>query len=695
MAEVVTEFHLTWYDSSRAGRLALLSMHNGRDHRRPNTFGEGALRSLGEALDEVEAAGDARGLMLTGKPFIFAVGADLEQFAGADADFARRAGALGHEVFGRLRDLPFPTLAAVNGACMGGGLEIALHCDVRTVASSAAPIGFPEVFLSIIPAWGGTQMAPRIAGGPNALRVIVGNALDNNRTLKARQAVELGLVDRLLPAVDFFEESLAWLERIVAGEEPSPADTRSLELEGEELDEALDAARKAADGRTHGATDAPYRAIDLIEHAARGGDLAEGLRREEDALAELLPARQAQASVYAFDLTQNRVKRQPWAPDAGPRKVRKAAIVGSGLMGAQLGALFLRRLKVPLVMKDVDRGVLDRAKETIEGDLLRAQQRGRLSEAEVGFLAGLVTYTVEDEPLRGADVVLEAVAESLDLKRRIFADVETQVDEGAVLLSNTSSLSITEMAAQLAHPGRVVGLHFFNPVSVLPLVEVIAPEGASDEAAATAYRLAKDLGKSAVGSADRPAFIVNRVLARFMGACAQAVTRGASFHEVDDAITALGLPMGPFDLLGLVGLRVSAHVGEILEDAFGERFAGDENLQRVAELEVPGIYDAERVEDGRPQPYPAVVEAWKRDEGAQPPDAGTIRREALEAVADECKRMLDDGTVADARDIDTALILGAGWPFFTGGICMYLDQTGVSERVFGGRLVGAKDRATA
>ena len=693
MAEVITAFHLTWYDSPRAGRLALLSMDNGRDHRRPNTFGEGALHSLDRALDEVEEAGDARGLLLTGKPFIFAVGADLEQFSGAGADFAREAGALGHRVFGRLRDLPIVTLAAINGACMGGGLEIALHCDARTISSSAAPVGFPEVFLSILPAWGGTQMAPRVVGGPNALRVVVNNALDNNKTLRAKQAHELGFADRLLPAVDFFEESLAWLERIVAGEEPVPVREPPAQAEGSGLDEALAAARKAADDRTHGATDAPYRAIDLIEHAARGGNLAEGLAMEEDALAELLPARQAQAAVYAFDLTQNRVKRQPWAPDAEPRQVRKAAIVGSGLMGAQLGALILRKLKVPLVMKDVDPDVLDRARSTIEGELQRLQQRGRLSEPEARFLASIVTYTLEDEPLRGADVVLEAVAEVLDLKRRIFADAEKMIEPDAVLLSNTSSLSIAEMAAELAHPERVVGLHFFNPVSVLPLVEVIAPEGASDAAAATAYRLAKDLGKSAVASADHPAFIVNRVLARFMGACAQAVTRGATFHEVDDAIKALGLPMGPFELLGLVGLKVSAHVGEILEEAFGERFAGDENLQRLAELDVPGVYDWDRFEDGRPQPFEAVVEAWERAPGAAAPDAEQIRREALEAVADECKRMLDDGTVTDARDIDTALILGAGWPFFTGGICMYLDQTGVSDRVTGERLIGRRDRA--
>jgi enoyl-CoA hydratase/carnithine racemase len=205
MADNPTQFKLTWYESPAAGRLALVTMDNGGDHTKPNVFGEAAIRSLHATLDEIAAQPDTKGLLLTGKPFIFAVGADISTFEGVTEEVAREGARGGHEAFTRLSALPFPTLAAINGACIGGGLEIALHCDYRTLSTAAAPIAFSEVFLSIFPAWGGTQLAPRLIGGPKALQVIVHNALNTNRMLKAREAFELGFADRLIPAVDFLD----------------------------------------------------------------------------------------------------------------------------------------------------------------------------------------------------------------------------------------------------------------------------------------------------------------------------------------------------------------------------------------------------------------------------------------------------------------------------------------------------------
>ena len=681
------QFKVRWHDSATAGRLALVTMDNGHDHTRPTIFGGEALASLNRALDEIAAQPDTKGLLLTGKPFIFAVGADVKGFTGATPEFARQAGEEGHAAFLRLRDLPFPTLAAINGACMGGGLEIALHCDYRTLSSSAAAIAFPEVFLSILPAWGGTQLTPKLIGVANAIKAIVVNPLNTNTVLKPKQAFELGLADRLIPGVDFYDESVALLERLVAGDEKIERSDHA----GEDNDAALASARQFADDKVHGATRAPYLAIDLIEFAARGGDLAEGYRREEDALAELLPARQAQASVYAFNLTQQRVKKQPWKPDAQPRKVRKVGIVGSGLMGAQLGSLFLQRLEVPLVMKDIDQGVLDRARQHIEADLDKRVAKGRMKAGKADFLKTLVTYTTEYQPLNGADFVLEAVVEVLDLKKAIFTDVEKVVDPGCVLATNTSSLSVTDMAAELQHPERVVGFHFFNPVAVLPLLEVVRTVRSSDEAMATAFRVAKDLKKSAVQCADTRAFVVNRILTKFMGACAGAVNKGNDFAEVDDAVKELGLPMGPFELLGLVGLTVAAHVAETLHEAYPDRFTLDENMQLLGDSGLPGIYDwsAGRV------PYAQILESWSVEDGAERLTPDQIRQTALEAVADEVKFMLDEGVVADARDIDTCMLLGAGWPFFLGGICKHLDQIGLSEKLFGEVLVTDTDNATA
>jgi 3-hydroxyacyl-CoA dehydrogenase len=445
-----------------------------------------------------------------------------------------------------------------------------------------------------------------------------------------------------------------------------------------------------ADGKTNGATRAPYVALDLIEYAARGGDLDEGRKREQEALAELLPARQAQASVYAFDLVQTRVRKQPWKPDAEPRKVQKAAIVGAGLMGAQLGALHLQRLEVPLVMKDIDEGVLERCREHIEGELDKRVQKGRLSAGKAGFLKGLVTYTTSYDDVAGAGWVMEAVLERMELKQAIFADLEKVLDEDAVLATNTSSLSVTEMASGLAHPERVVGFHFFNPVAVLPLVEVIRTEGVSDQAMATAYTIAKRLRKSAVQCGDAPAFIVNRLLIRFNAAATEALRHGNDFREIDTAVKQLGLPMGPFELFGLVGLKVAYHTAETLAAAFPDRYQVDENFRLMGESDLPGIYDWSAGGEVHPQIREAVVV----DDGAAPLTAEQIQRAALEAVADEARRMLDEGVVADARDIDTAMILGAGWPFFNGGICRYLDQIGLSKELYGRPFVTAEDHAT-
>ena len=685
MVDVFTQFKVRYFESATAGRLAVVTMDNGEDHTKPSTFGEEALRSLHSALDEIESQADVKGLLLTGKPFIFAVGADLEQAKGTDEETARLAAEGGHGAFRRLAALEFPTLAAVNGAAMGGGLEIALHCDYRTVSTAAAPIAFPEVFLNILPAWGGTQLTPRLIGAENALTVIVNNAMNNNKVLKPAEAVELGLADRLIEGVEFLDKSVALLERIVAGEETIERTPPS----NDNLDEVLARARQFADDKVHGATQAPYLAIDLIEFAARGGNPDEGYGKEADALAQLLPARQAQSAIYSFNLTQQRVRKQPWKPAVDPRPIRKVAVVGSGLMGAQLGALFLQQFEVPLVMKDIDDGVLAGAKEHIDGEIDKRVQRRRIKPGKAEFLKSLVTYTTDYAPLAGSDFVLEAVLERMDLKKAIFADVEKVVDDGAVLASNTSSLSLSEMASELQHPQRVVGFHFFNPVAVLPFLEIVKAEKTDDVTLATAFAASKTLRKSGVLCTDTPAFIVNRLLTRFNGAFIEALRHGNSFREIDAAAKELGLPMGPFELLGFVGIKVAFHTAETLHAAYPERFPIDDTFAKLAELDVPGIYDW------------STGEVYGEVAAIVPPAQGEkltpeqIRSAAIEATADEAKIMLDEGVVADGRDIDTGLLLGAGWPFFMGGICKYADETGLSEKLFGQTLLTDTDRAFA
>lgn len=681
-----TRFDVTFEDRPDLGGLATLTARSGEGGRRPATLSVEALRSLDAALDEVDERDDVVGLLVTGEGAAFIAGADLDAFPGAEPGFAREVSQLGHRTFARLAALPYPTLAAINGACVGGGLELALHCDHRVVAADVRNVSFPEVFLNIVPAWGGTQLAPRLVGGPDAIATIVSDALNGNRPMDAERALARGFADRLLPADGFVGASRDLLEAIVAGREE--LDRAAVDpVEG--LSEALEQARAAVEARVHGATPAPGVALDLLEFAALGGDLQEGYAREEQALADLLPGRHAQASVYAYDLTQRRVRRQPWRPDTPPRDVSKVAVIGAGLMGAQIGTLFLHRLQVPVVLKDIDEDVLGRAREHVEGALDRRVQAGKLGEEDAARLKDQVTYTLEYDDVSGADWVVEAVLEDLELKRRIVADVEQVVAGDAVIASNTSSLSIGAMARDLERPERVIGFHFFNPIEVLPLVEVVRPDGASDVAVATAFEVATRLRKSAVQAADTPAFILNRLLIRFFGRPAwQAVRSGVPFRDVDRAYEQLGLPMGPMVLFGFVGLQVAYHTARTLHEAYPERFPVDDNFARVADLDVDGIYDP-----GTGAVRDEVLEAVEVEPEAQPWSGERIRERALEEIADEIGVMLDTGVVADARDIDTCLLLGANFPFFLGGLAKHLDQIGVSERVVGHQLVGERDRA--
>ncbi|MDH4346531.1 MAG: enoyl-CoA hydratase-related protein, partial [Thermoleophilia bacterium] len=347
MADPVTAFHVQPV-RTRAGRIALVTIDNGADWQKPSTFGREALESLERALERLEGE-DWSGLVLTGKPLVFAVGADITAFPGISPELARLGGRAGHDLFARLRALPYRTLAAVNGAALGGGVEIALHCDERTLASSARQVAFPEVFLGLIPGWGGTQLVPRLVGAERAVKVIVENPLRQNRMLTAPQALELGLVDHLLDPVEFLDDSIELLVRRVE----EGAGKRELDADLSDAAEVCAKARARVDDQVHGAAPAPYRALELIEGTARW-TVEEGYRAEEDALAELLPGPEGQASIYAFDVVERRTKRGVGVPEVEPRTIGRVGVVGAGLMATQLAALFLRRLEAPVVLTDVD-----------------------------------------------------------------------------------------------------------------------------------------------------------------------------------------------------------------------------------------------------------------------------------------------------------------------------------------------------
>ena len=657
MSDPRTEFHLRRIETAK-GPLALVTIDNGADHTKPTVFGRSAFESAQRLLAELEG-GNWVAMVLTGKPFVFAVGADMTEFPKVSSRQEAIDGSrAGHDAFGRIAALPFPTVAAINGACLGGGLEIALHCDARTIAGSVRHFGVPEVFLGIFPAWGGTQLIPRLVDPKTAVKVVVQNPMRQNRMLKAAEAVELGLADKLLEPVEFLDESIAYaLELVDRPLERTPPDTS-------DFDDVLRRARNQLDDAIHGAAPAPYRALELIE-GSRTWSIEEGYRAEEEAIADLMLSPQARASLYAFDLVERRAKQDAGRPDAEARKVRKVGIVGAGLMATQLATLFLRRLEVPVVLRDVDQEIVDRALASIREDIADS---GRYSEGKACFLGSLASGSTGYEGFADCDLVLEAVFEEMSVKQEVFGELERVVSPECVLASNTSSLSIAEMASQLEHPERVAGMHFFNPVAVLPLVEVIRAPGTDDATVATVWDTAKALRKRPVLSGDAPAFIVNRVLTRMTTVLMDALENGNSVDENDEAILRLGLPMAPSVLLQMVGPRVAFHTLETLHEAYPDRFPLSETLRNYA--------------DGREE---IVVRGDARR------TVDEIQRDALEAIADEVRHMLDEGVVAEAKDVDTALILGAGWPFFLGGVTKHLDQSGIAERVTGRPLSEAGD----
>jgi len=655
----VTEFKL-----AHIGDVALVTIDNGEDWQKPTFFGEAAMLSLDRALDELER-GNFAAAVLTGKPFFFAAGADITQFPGITAERAREGSRVGHELFTRLRALPFPTVAAINGACLGGGVELALHCSARTISTAVRHFACPEVFLGLFPAWGGTQLLPRLVGPEATVKVIVANPLRQNRMLTGPEVTELGIADRLLAPAEFVDESLVFARELAQ----NPLERA--DADWSDADSVLRRARTAVDDQMHGAAPAPYVALDLIA-GAREWTLEEGYRREEDAIAELLPGPQAQASIYAFGLVEQRAKRQPGRPDAAPRTIQRVGIVGAGLMARQIAMLFLRRLEIPIVLRDVMQEVIDDALADVRAELDRQAAKGRYDEGKARFLAGLVSGGTGLEAFADCDLVLEAVYEELLVKKQVFAELEGVVAADCVLATNTSSLSVTDMAAGLRARERLVGLHFFNPVGLMPLLEIVRAAETDDTTLSTAFDVAARLRKRPVLVEDAPGFVVNRVLTRMTRVIMDAIEHGTPADGVDEAVMSLGMPMAPSVLLAMVGPRVANHVLETMHETWPDRFPLSPTLANYAA--------------GNDEVVIVDHDPWTHDE---------IVERVLEAVADEIRRLLDEGVVGEAADVDTCLLLGAGWPFFLGGITKHLDQTGLSERLFGRTFADVRSATAA
>jgi len=658
-----------------AGTMVLVTLDNGLDHNRPNTFGPKSLASLNTALDAALDRDDVVAVGVTGKPFILAAGADLSGLSGLGGrDDAKMIAQIGHGVFRKLGDGAKPTFGFINGLALGGGLEVALHCTYRTVQDSAPALGLPEVMLGLVPGWGGAWLTPNLVGADTAVRLIIENPLNQGKTLTGHAAFEAGLADAEFGGADFLEQSLLWAAQVLTGE---VAVDRPAVDRGEAWDAAVAKGRSVADAKTGGASPAAARALELIA-AAKDATRDEGFAAEDEALADLILTPELIASLYSFDLVQKRAKRPAGAPDKSlARPVTKVGIVGAGLMASQLAMLFVRRLQVPVVLADLDQERVDKGVAYVHAEIDKLLAKGRVTQDKANRYKGLVTGVVDkSEAFADADFVIEAVFEEMGVKKKVFADVESVVSPEAVLATNTSSLSISEMASELNHPERVVGFHFFNPVAVMPLLEIVKGEQTDDATLATAFATGKALKKTTILVKDSPSFIVNRLLGRFMGEVGRIVDEGTPLTVADNAFKGVA-PMPPFFLLSLVGPAIALHNNETLHAAFPDRFYVSPNLKQLVEAGKTSVYLPDFSVD------PEVAEIFAAPANPVELSGDEVRDKVLSALAEEAQLMLDEGVVAAPDDLDLAMITGAGFSFWNGGLTMLLDREGISEKVNG------------
>ena len=656
-----------------------------RPGERVNLLDERLLRELGAVLDEVRRREEVRGVLFaSAKPGMFLAGMDVEQIASVRDAYRSAEGArFGQAVFQKIADCGRPSACAINGVCLGGGAELALACSMRVAADDpSVRIGFPEVQIGIIPGFGGTQRLPRLIGLPAALELILtGSRID------ARKARRLGLVDAVVPAEYLEREALALLRR-AAEEGLGPVVARFgrpkstldglLEhvppLRGVVLDRARKRTARKVSARDY---PAPFRAIEALELGA-ARPLAEGLDIEARIIGELVPTETSRNLIWLFR-NQTALKSGDRV-GASARRVDRMAIVGAGVMGGGIAQL-AAAADVPVRLKDVRYEALLTALRTAHDAFARQASRGRLSSRELRQKMALISPTLDATGLVHADLVVEAVVESLEVKRAVVAEIERHLDSRAVFASNTSSLPISEIAARALHPERIVGLHFFNPVDRMPLVEIIAGRRSSPEAVATARSFALRLGKVPVLVRDTPGFLVNRILTRYLDEALHLLGEGLGIEPIDQAMRSFGMPMGPFELLDQIGLDTAQHVAAVLASASGAQAGATAGAVlgtlvqngRLGRKSGRGFY---RYHDGKRAPESELPRLLGLPGSrALPPE--TLQERLLLALIHSAVACLEQGVVETPRDVDLALVLGTGFPPFRGGPLRHADSVGI------------------
>ena len=675
-----------------------------------NKFSTSVMKEFDRVLESLGARTDVKALLLlSAKPGIFIAGADVNEIAKADRNADPEMIRGPHRTFNKLANLPFPTVCAIDGACGGGGCETVLSMDWRLISDSKkAQIGLPEIKLGILPAWGGTTRLPRMIGLANALDIILaGKVLDGKR------AKRIGLVDEVVPqaileewAKNFARGKFGSQKRSNAGPGGGPARVRAPKLadrllEGPGKGIVFSKARQSVLKETKGHYPAPLAALSVVEKGF-AKPFAEALELEVEGVGTLIGTPVMRSLVGLF-FRMEEVKKETGVEALGagarvkPRKIVRVGVLGAGVMGGGIAQLAADK-GFPTRMKDINAEALALGFKQAARIWKEKVKKRRMTRAEFTAKMSHLAGSLEYAGFEGCDITIEAVLEKMSVKQAVLADWEKVASPTAIFASNTSTLPITEIASKAAHPERVVGMHFFNPVHKMPLVEIIYGQKTDPEVTATVFDLAKKMGKTPVVVKDAPGFLVNRILGPYIGEAARLLLEGADYTVVDKAMRAFGMPVGPFELLDDVGIDVVVKAAGTMAAAFPKRMPADPALEklvasgRIGRKAKKGFYFYEN--DRRGAADASVYQDLGLSSPSKNPNPNLSPSETesrlLLPMINEAAFCLADGIVASPAKLDLAMIFGTGFPPFRGGVCAYADALGAKAVVDGLKKLAAE-----
>ncbi len=681
MSEAATALRFEVLD----GNLGLLTLD--QPGSRANTLGQAVLAELERQVAELAGRTQLRGLLLrSAKPGMFVAGADLKELGGPkrDADTVRQLVRRGLGVIAAIEALPYPTVALIDGSCLGGGLELALAFDYRLAGTNPkTELGLPEVKVGLFPGWGGTQRLTRLIGPALAAEMIC-----TGEPAKADRARQLGIVFDVVPSERLLDEGRRLIEWAHSGGDWRQARKRKQQpvgLSEEQLSFTIAVASAQVMAKTSGQYPAPLAALEAV---AKGCNLPleEGLKVETENFVPLVGSPVSRNLIAVFFMTQ-RLQKDPGVadPNVKPRTVEQVGVVGAGIMGAGIAGAHVRR-GVPALVLETEPRFLEKGVAAITKSLQGRVEIGRMSAAEAAGALARLSTSLTASALADRDVVIEAIVENEEAKVRLYGEVQKVLKPGAILASNTSTISITRMAKSVARPESFAGMHFFNPVDRMQLVEVIRGERTSDETVATLVALAKRIGKTPIVVRDCPGFLVNRILFPYINESLVLLQEGASPRAIDKAATAFGMPMGPITLNDLVGLDTSLYAGRVINTAFADRAVTTRILDelvaagRLGQKSGAGFYNYAKGSRGADDPALEATLARCRT-GRREISKEEITDRLFLPMLTEASRVLTEGIVREPGDVDMGLLLGIGFPAFRGGLLRWADEVGLGNIV--------------